>query len=166
MEVLLCVSAIEITLKLRIKFLDTEFSENLKYWNLGLVRKKKGGEERNLMVTSLLSVYGPSPIGTDGSNQAARGLECWDKRPKNIFFFHPVNILGGKRRTYPGTPRWIAALTMPTFPLPGLFTPTKLIVVPNRKESCDSLKCVVFIRKARWSNFELLDTLTTPEGVI
>lgn len=98
MEVLLCVSAIEITLKLRIKFLDTEFSENLKYWNLGLVRKKKGGEERNLTVTSLLSVYGPSPIGTDGSNQAARGLECWDKRPKNIFFFPPSQHLRWKKK--------------------------------------------------------------------
>lgn len=38
------------------------------------------------MVTSLLSLYGPSPIGTAGSSQADRGPECWDKRPKIIFF--------------------------------------------------------------------------------
>lgn len=38
------------------------------------------------MVTSLLSLYDPSPIGTAGSNQAARRPECWDKRPKTIFF--------------------------------------------------------------------------------
>lgn len=38
------------------------------------------------MVTSLLSLDGSSPIGTAGSNQAARGLECWDKRLKIILF--------------------------------------------------------------------------------
>lgn len=38
------------------------------------------------MVTSLLSLYGPIPRGTAGSSQAARGPECWDKRPKIIFF--------------------------------------------------------------------------------
>lgn len=68
-----------------IKFLDTKLPESREDWNLGLV-KKGGKKERNPAVASLLSLYGPSPIGTTGSNQAASGPECWDKRPKIIFF--------------------------------------------------------------------------------
>lgn len=84
MDVVLCVSAIENMFEARVWW-DQIFGYKIPRKSK-ILKPEKKKEKRNLMVTSLLSLYGPSPVGTAGSSQAARGLECWDKGPKTIFF--------------------------------------------------------------------------------